>query len=461
MAFSIVTGKVFTDYTGASVELPVLLTPDGPLRALIDYCLSVKRSLPWYEKLVRAMKLFLEYLEVNATKGEEEWRLFRNFSNALRKGTIDVETGFDPSGLYWAGIGTSEANKLQGQLSDFFSWLGFDESPLAAKFNPQYKGNRYDQRIDQHAYQYRRSKAFLGHAWSGLPGTDRSHLIREERLPKINSKRPPMFPEDRFEELLFKGFKVAGKYDYRGMLISLLMFGGGVRLSEAFQLYTADIQPHWNNDSIAFVAIHHPSLGHAPNHWKNQKGQRGQRQEYLATNFGLHPRNVIRGKLRAGWKHPALDDKWYMQVYWFPEWYGQWFLELWGYYLEQVIAIERAHPFAWVNLTGEPIGGIYSCSEYQKSLQRAVERIGLPYGKEYGTSAHGFRHAYAQRARRAGIDPVITQRIMHHCSPESQLVYTQPEVHEAMTAIRNATKSLQLAHASTSLNLENQKIMGD
>lgn len=448
MTFSIVSGKVFSDNTGSSVQMPILLTNNGPVRPLIDYCLSMRRSLAWHEKLLRAAKLFFEYLEVSAIQGEEEWRLFRNFANALRQGTIDSERREDPSGLYWEGIDVRECNFMITQLSDFFDWLGRDDAPRAAKFNPHYKGNAWDQRIDMLAYRYRRDKAFLGHAWSAKPQGRPTRLVRGERVPKVYSKRPPMFPEDQFEELLFKGFKVAGRHDYRGMLITLLLFGGGLRVSEPFHLYTADVQPHWNNPNMAFVAVHHPSLGYAPNHWKNRAGQRGSRQEYLAAEFGLTPRHLVRGKLNAGWKHPALDDHWFMHVHWFPEVYGEWFMQIWLRYLEQIASIERKHPYAFINVSSAPRGGIYTISQYQKALKSAVERIGLTFGKTYGTTAHGQRHAYAQRARRGGINPIIIQRIMHHCSPESQQVYTQPEAAEAQTAIRQASQILRENHSA-------------
>lgn len=430
------------------MSMPVLMSQDGPVRPLIDYCLTMRRSLSWQEKLLRAVKLFLEYLEVNAIQDEEEWRLFRNFSNALRLGTIDPETRQDSSGLYWEGIETREANFMIVQLSDFFEWLGREESPSATKFNLHYVGTKYDQRIDLEAYQYRRSKAFLGHAWSTNPRGRQARLIRGERAPRVFQRRPPMFPEDRIEELLFKGFKVAGKYDYRGMLITLMLFGGGLRVSEPFHLYMADVQPHWDDSTKAFVAVHHPSLGYAPNQWKNRAGQRGSRQQYLAAEFGLVPRHLIRGKLNAGWKHPALDDHWYMQVQWFPEIYGRWFMQIWMRYLEQVSSIDRNHPYAWININSALRGGIYTISQYQKALQKAVERIGLVFGKTYGTTAHGSRHAYAQRARKGGVDPIIIQRLMHHCSPESQQVYTQPEIAEMQTAIRQATQRLNETRTS-------------
>lgn len=447
VTLSVVSGKVIYDNTGASKEMPVLLTPAGPVLPLIDYCLSMHRSLSWQEKLVRAVKLFLEYSEVNAISGEEEWRLFRNFSSALRMGTIDPKTREDPSGLYWEGIDVRDSNFMITQLSGFFDWLVREDSPRSMIFNPPYEGKGYDQRIGQQAYRYRRSKAFLGHTWSAKPRADKAKLIRGERAPKVFPKRPPMFPEDRFEELLFKGFKVAGKYDFRGMLITLMLFGGGLRVSEPFHLYMSDVQPHWDDPSTAFVVVHHPSLGYAPNNWKNRTGQRGSRQEYLAAEFGLVPRHHVRGKLSAGWKHPALDDRWYMQVHWFPTIYGQWFMQIWSRYMEQVASIERNHPYAWININGDPRGDIYRISLYQKALQNAVERVGLIFGKPYGTTAHGLRHAYGQRARRGGIDSLIIQRIMHHCSPDSQHVYTQAETAEIQTAIRTGTQTLRERHS--------------
>lgn len=449
MAFSVVTGRVFVDNTGASRELPILISEAGAVRPLIDYCLSVHRSLAWHEKLLRAVKLLLEYLEVNTVSGEDDWRLFRNFANALRQGTVNPETLDDPSGLYWAGIDQRESNSMVSLLSDFFEWLGREEAPRALQFNPRYRGSAYDHHLELQAYRYRRNKAFLGHAWSTNPRENRTRLTRNASVPKVFVARPTAFPEERFEELLFKGFKGRGKYDFRGMLITLMLFGGGLRVSEPFHLYMADVQPDWEDSSKAFVAVHHPSLGYAPNSWKNHAGNRGSRQEYLATEYGLTPRHLRRGALHAGWKHPALDSHWYMHVHWYPEHYGQWFMQIWTRYLEQVVSIERTHPYAWINIGRAP-GGIYCMDQYEGALMNAVQRIGLLFGKPYGTTAHGFRHAYGQRARRGEINEVIIQRLLHHCSPESQKVYTQPEMSEARSAIRTATQKLNLAHSGPS-----------
>lgn len=447
MPFIVVNAKVVSDNTGAARVIPVLLTPSGPLLPLIDYCLTESGSRAWMEKLVRAVKLFLEYVEVNAIHGEEEWRLFRNFSNALIFGTIDKKTMLDSSGLYWEPFKGNGANYFITLLTEFFDWMGKNEGPRALKFNPQYGGRKYNLLLDEQAHRFRRSKAFLGHTWRDNPKVGR--ITRGNRTPKVFPERPPEFPADRFEELLFKGFYKAGRHDYRGMLITLLLYGAGFRISEPFHLYTSDVQPHWEDSSIAFVAIHHPSLGIAPNNWKNAGGQRGTREQYLASVFGLSTRTDMGRPCHAGWKHPALDAKWYMQAHWFPpELYGRWFMQLWIRYMEQVASVERHHPFAFINLESKSAGGIYTIKSYNKALEAAVERVGLEFGKTFGTSAHGPRHAYGQRARRNGVHEVIIQRMMHHCSPGSQKVYTQPELKEVTDALAIAAQNLRATQGS-------------
>ncbi len=438
---SIVKGKVFSDNSGMWVEMPVLISERGPVRSIIDYFLTVRRSLAWQEKLVYAAKLFVEYSSENLDLGDENWRIFRNFRNALISGTINPDSFIDPTNLYWLPASIRDCNYYITLLSDFFDWVSRDSNSPANSFNPAYGGNLFDQQIAMHAHRHRRSKAFLGHSWSNQHSGNKTRLIGGERSPKVLPERPPMFPEERFEELLFKGFRVGDRWDYRGMLITLLMFGGGLRVSEPFHMFIADVQPHWDDPTNAFVAVHHPSLGYAPNEWRNAGNRRGSRREYLAAEFGMTPRHLVRGKIHAGWKQPALDGHWFMQVYWFPEIFGRWFMQIWALYMEQIISVERMHPYAWINISQNQ-GKIYTIDQFQNALKNAVERVGLIFGKVWGTTAHGSRHAYGQRVRRAGIDSIIIQRLMHHTSPESQLVYTQPQASETMTALRTGIEIL-------------------
>jgi len=440
MAFVIVTGRIIKDNTGTIRTIPVLLSTEGPIHSVIDYCLTVRRSLSWQEKLVRAVRMFLQYLEKNQSPKKEEWKLFRDFVDAMYLGTIDSSTGYDPSGLYWQGINNQDAKYYITLLTDFFDWLGRNDKPRALAFNPQYEGNEFDKKIDKQAYLYRRNSSLLGHSWS-VNSSKKGRVTKLRKEVKSFENEPPAFPENRIEELIFKGFKHSDKYDYRGMAITCLLLGGGLRPSEPFHMYMADVHQHWERSGSAFVCIHHPSLGYAPDNWKTASGTRGNREQYLSHNYGLSPRHLIRGKKHAGWKNPALDRHWYMYVHWFPQdFYGQLFHYLWSRYLEETISIPRNHPFAWINYRRNPIGSMYTVSSFQKAFQAAIEKIGLIYGKRFGTSLHGPRHAYGQRTREGKIDRIIVQRMMHHRSPDSQLVYKQPKSEDVLKEIEKAEK---------------------
>lgn len=445
--FVTVKARVYADTTGAYTELPALLTPAGVLEPLLDYCLrrSHDRSLTWMMKVNRSVRMFLEYVLINP--GERETHhLFQNFAQRLYSGTFDRATGLDPCGLCWAARSPQDASNIIIHLTDFFDWLG--EMRLeAVNVNPRYAGTVFDRLADEAAYQYRRNRAFLGHTWatngtSTLPG----HQIRAQRIPKVGLGVSPAFPEDRFEELLVKGFRAAGRQDYRGMLITLLLHGAGFRESEPFHLYVQDVFPEPTIPSQAKVLIHHPSYGAAPSDWRDERGQpcKGNRAEYLARKYGLAPRANLMDRRQAGWKGGMLDAAYYKQAYWFLPEYGEWFLDLWRRYLEQVARVDRPHPFAFINLYREPVGAMYTLTQYNKAHAAACARIGLSVGKALGTTPHGHRHAYGRRLHRAGVDKAFIRRFLHHASLESQETYIQASTQEAQVALESAALRLRV-----------------
>ena len=169
----------------------------------------------------------------------------------------------------------------------------------------------------------------------------------------------------------------------------------------------------------------------------------------VAQQFGLVPRTEMMDRRHAGWKGGMHDGAYYKQAYWFLPEYGEWFLQLWHRYLEQVARVERDHPFAFINLSREPVGAMYTLTQYNKAHAAACERIGLVVGKALGTTPHGHRHAYGQRLRRAGIDKSLIRRFMHHASEGSQEVYTQATLREAQAALELAAQRLRDKHAGT------------
>lgn len=446
MTHVVVTARVYADSSGASADIPTLLTPQGPLAPLLDYCLhhNHDRSHSWMRKLIHAVGLFLDYIEVNRSE-EEPWRIFRNFAQRLYSGTFDIKSGIDPSNLCWQPKGWSSAAYAIRLLSEFFDWLG-DTNPSAKAINPRYASNAYDRKIDEAGYLYRRSKAFLGHIWAENPGqADTGRITRGKRLPRVSKSEPPEFPHERFEELLFKGFRVRGRYDYRGMLITLLMHGSGFRVSEPFHLYVSDVLLDPADSSSALVLIHQPSAGVAPADWRNAMGKpmRGSRSAYLAAKWAMTPRTMLIGRDHAGWKNPMLDGEYYMRAWWFEPVYGKWFLQIWQRYMREVAMVDRSHPFAFINLDREPVGEMYCIEAFTKAHEAAVRRIGLEYGKKYGTTPHGHRHSYAQRLRRSGVDKLNVKRFLHHSSLESQEPYTQPSTAESIAALQAASQRMK------------------
>ena len=450
--FVTVKARVHTDATGVFTELPALLTSAGVLEPFLDYFLSRihDRSLTWMTKVARSVRMFLEYLQTNPAE-RDTYRLFQNFAQRLYTGTFDRATGLDPSGLCWAPRSPQDASHIITHLTDFFDWLG-ELRPEATRVNPRYAGGAFDRQTDEAAYQYRRSKAFLGHTWAANASpAETGHRVRGRRLPKVEKGEPPAFPEERFEELLVNGFRAGGRYDYRGMLITLLLHGAGFRESEPFHLYISDVFPDPTNPRQAKVLIHHPSHGAAPSDWRDERGRprKGNRAEYLAQQFGLAPRTDLMDRRHAGWKGGTHDAAYYKQAYWFLPEYGEWFLHLWHRYLEQVARTERDHPFAFINLNREPVGAMYTLTQYNKAHAAACERIGLKVSKALGTTPHGHRHAYGRRLRNADVDKPLIRRFMHHASMESQEVYTQANTREALAALKAAAQRLWDRHTRT------------
>jgi hypothetical protein len=236
------------------------------------------------------------------------------------------------------------------------------------------------------------------------------------------------------------------------MLLTLLQHGAGFRASEPHHLYIGDVFPNPLNPSQATVLIHHPSQGTAPADWLDERGKprKCNRAAYLAGKWGLMPRHQLLNSRFAGWKGGTHDAAFYKQAYWFLPEAGELFLQIWYRYLEDVARVDRNHPYAFVNLSHEPIGGVYCLGQYNKAHAAACERIGLQPAKFLGTTPHGHRHAYARRLRDAGIEPELRRRFLHHTAIESQGIYSTYTIPEVRAEIAAAALRLQ---ATISWNL--------
>lgn len=456
--FVSVRATVLVDSTGNSVEVPGLLTPSGLLTPLLDYFVEYRlsRSQSWMDKVAKAVRMLLEYMHANPREGDSR-AIFDNFASAVQSGTFDPQTRLDPSGLCWRPR-PKDVGSIVTDLSLFFDWLG-ERNPKAANINPMVEANVYERRWNLAAARYRRERALLGHLWSQRMDDSNKKVrrVRSNTRSQSRAAEPPAFPEDRFGDLINEGFRVGDRVDHRGICITLLLHGAGFRASEPFHLYVEDVCPNPRNPASALVRIHHPTLGNAPPSWKDAAGRprRGNREAYLLEAYGLRPRHRIRSSAKAGWKGGRCDAPEYKEAHWFRPEYGELFLKHWRLYLQQMVQVERHHPYLFVNLGRSPVGDMYKLGQYDDAHAAACRRIGLVVSKPLGTTPHGHRHAYGRRLTMAGVSEKYIQMFMHHSSIESQEVYVQlttAEIEQVLVAgaARMANSASQgIAHPPT------------
>jgi len=446
--------KVISDNTGVATEIPVIVLESGPLLPLVDYLLehSRTRSFSWMIKVTQGVGLFLDYMSANQDCFDDPKKLFKTFMLRLETGTIG-EDGYDPSGLGWFGMRASTGRQLTYSLSEFFNWMA--ENYGTKPVNPWREATNYEEKLNWAAWHQKHNRAFLGHTWSreGASSVVKRARAMMKRAPVVNCEGVKFFPEDRFNDLLSRGFIVPGKQksrriqerlNLRDILITMLMHYGGLRISEPFHLYVHDVMPDPADRSRAYVRIFHPSEGDAPPDWLDAKGKpiECKREAYLRSKYGLRPRNMyyLSDQLCAGWKNNALDSKKnYIDVHWFPLWSGEMFLKIWTLYMIQRIQKACDHPFAFVTAEGKP----YAIDSFMFAHRRAVERIGLTPAKDLGTTPHGHRHAYGQRLQRLDVTKPTIKKAMHHASIESQEVYTEASNAKVMRELDAAMARLE------------------
>lgn len=474
MNYIVLQAKAIEDNSLIPDEMPVILTGHGVLEPLVDYFLDHDgHGDATRRKTVQAVTLLLDFMSANVGNFDDPEEMFKVFVKRLRTGTISAD-GTDPSGLYWDKKTLNTVGPLVARLNEFSDFMAdkFKTKPL----NPFREATNHEEQLNWAAYQHKKDRSFLAHTWSkerGKKQNSQSRTTMSGRSLSSTQAATKNFPENRIFDLLFRGFRRRGlgvgapiyeRYDLRAMLITILMHGGGLRVSEPFHLYVSDVREDPFLPDSALVRIYHPSEGSAPPDLFDHHGNsiRCTREEYLLKKYGLRPRNSYPKKHRyhASWKNPLLsDDKQkYMHVFWFPQFWGRVFWTLWGHYVQQLVQIERNHPFAFVNLWDGTIGDLYSMASFSKETRegkvekgahsRAVASIGLTPAKVEGTTPHGHRHRYGWWLDHAGPgnNPTeaakIKQWALHHKSIESQKVYGLPNVAEVTRAMAIADTKL-------------------
>ena len=459
--YTSVKALIYGDNSGRRIELPILVSYDGPVKPLLQYqLLHQSNSHSWHVKLQQAVRLLLLYAAANPDSYLTPRELFAGFSVRLISGTIGTD-GLDPSGLYWIPKRPSHARQMVRMLTEFSAWSAREFG--VAELNPLRDATKHEQVLAAAAWAHRNNASFLGHTESKARARLHFGFAPSVPLPRTLAIANPngvvRFPEEHFPRLIVDGFsrRKCGNslrrwMALRNILITLLMHGAGLRCSECFHLWVDDVRPDPVDPTRALVWVGHPSDGLAE--WRDAAGKivKGSRREYLLTR-GLTPRNLIRGKEHAGWKGTRLDGKYYIQAHWSDASYARIFLSFWKEYLRLILPIERRHPWAFIQRDG----GVYKMASFHQDYDNAIKAIGLKPCRVNGTQPHGHRHAYGQRLAEAGVSHSVIQKAMHHASPESQEVYTQAD-HQRMQSELNAAvdrmSGIRLEDISTVLKLE-------
>ena len=441
-----VRAKIIEDDTGIKSEIPVILTEQGVLEPLLNYLLNKQqegKSQTWMRRVVYATQKLIEYMEANKSGFSDPKLLFQTFVKRLYSGSIG-EDGLDPSGLYWIPSSRQTTNQLITALTGFTDWLA--QTQKVKPLNLLIEADSYTSRLNYAAWFRKNQHDFLGHIKDKTfhKTIRKARLIRGRRELVRTDDDAISFPEKDFQPFFLEG--IGGSKDpraaLRDKLILLLMHGGGLRESEAISLWVTDVFENPQDSESALVRIYHPEEGRAPNNWRGRNGA-SNRVAYLMENYSLTPRNRMMGTMHLGWKTRVMDgaDN-FIQVHWFPNYFGRLFMILWRDYLHILASMERHHPYAFVAFSKKHFGAPYTKNAFHCNYQNGLRRIRILPNKAHGHSPHGHRHAYGRRLTKAEVDPIIRKKCLHHASFESQTVYTAPSQEQVSKSLNIATARL-------------------
>lgn len=408
-------------------------------------------------KYAQAIESLLKFTAVHADEyinDEKRGDLFNAWAHALRYGTWEEDLASADAGeakerLWWRAKTYGTTKVLMDKAARFSDWLVAEYN--AKGLNPMRRATlseRWAQFWRWHNHIKSNSK--LSHLKNDIP--DSAYLSRATRAPGSGIKRLPTIKwlrDEVFEELYWKGFakKTKGfdrlpywrKYNVEAQMMTLLMFGAGLRVSEPLHLFVEDIHEDPSNPGSALVSLGHPT--DAKMSW-NLEGQvrRGTRTQYLQEVWGLAPR-FHKGEQ---WKGGMVDSNNYINVYFYhPEIpFSQIFFALYKLYLQHVRPMYVDHPYLFVTRDGKPRT---AHSFREKVWNPAMRRIGIEPTKATGTTPHGCRHSYGRRIellKNAGVlGESHMQATLHHTNPSSQLAYQGKTPEEVTNVLEQARLS--------------------
>lgn len=289
----------------------------------------------------------------------------------------------------------SELNRQRSMLAHLYS------------LTKEGKGLKATRRIKSRSRHSRRGASFTG--------------IGENQIAR-GGITPAGYPLEDYWRL------IEAETNPRNRAIWLLLGGGGLRISEALNMFGTDIF-YQASTHEAVVALANPVEGLV----EIADSSYAQRQDYLDFKYGLKPRCLLakNDPKHAGWKGMLetglidgglveLED-WPRRRWALTEWLlpvlGRMFWKAHLEYVHQIRNVRRNHPYYLINLTRN-VGAPITRSAVGQILRHSCKAAGIKY-----RSPHKLRHTYGNKLADWGIPLSTAQMMMRHVSALSTMVY--------------------------------------
>lgn len=423
---SIIHIPIFDGALGMS--LPFLFLEDGELSYLAlawarHKMLEDGSSSSTLAKSIAAIGRFYDYYQLEKhgePLAEDQLRLMLSQFYRARR--------FGLASLGWAAVKLATAANDVRVVSEFTGWC--TDNFGHTRVNPRERTmmeqmNLRDQKIQELKDMSRRGWDMLYHLHPATAEGQRAVMQRKfdpaRGRRKKTSTNDKYYPPDKVWETILKTTSVRDK------LYLLLLFFGGLRISEPMHLFASDICIQ--SDGIARVVLGHPQDGRYQ--WIGRDGNKrtGNRITFLQERYCVTSRNLLaeNDPLHAGWKGMMEDDGKRSEsvVHWLREDAGRLFARLHAEYIKTVRSkLPDHHPYYFVSERGEDsYGQPLKLSNMSKAFNRAAVRVGLSPSMA-GVNPHGARHFYGLYCASVLRLPIeTTQRLMHHRSVLSTQIY--------------------------------------
>ncbi|MEN3373300.1 site-specific integrase [Dechloromonas sp. ZS-1] len=408
------------------IALPILLLAAGEVSV---FAASYLRNMLFrgvepatLAKVVKSIGLFYDYyvLEKNAPTLDERGmaRLVAQFYEARLKGCL---------GLGWSPVKQTTANNDLRHITDFSSFCAtnfghVEANPSEEVLLRQLSGPLLHLWMARAAA--RKQWDLLFHAYEATEegrGKIQVSAFSPKKRRGKGGAAVKYFPPDQVLNFISHAHTV------RDRMCWLLLFFGGVRISELMHIYTRDISLN-KDDGTARVVLAHPQEGEID--WVDARGtrRRSSRAAFLLDKYNRIPRNdlPVRHPLHAGWKGMLLEDprRAESEVYWIDPSIGRLFWELHREYMRTVrLRVGDEHPYYFVSQRGENFGEPLKLSGLTKQFYRCAGRADIPVPSP-GAHPHGGRHFYGYYAASwLKLSKERVQKMMHHSNVASTEVY--------------------------------------